>query len=1007
MPLNLGKNPHDFLTVSAIALACFLSARFADSLLGFGVMASPVWPPAGIALASLVLFGHRQWVGVTAGMLLFDLTLDVPWFVAGIMASGQTLGTITGAWLLRRMQFQPSLTRLQDALGFIFQGVVLSPIVNATISTINAGLTGIVDWQQSGIHWSTIWLGDGMGILTIAPVLFTWLGDRPCQQTMGQSPRHQWRSRLRKYSIYGEMLIWAISLLGVSWFVFHSSSPKVADYPLEYLPFPFLIWAALRFGQRSTVLGGLIVSGSAILGAVQGRGPFLSAEGNPREAIVLLQTFVGIITATALVLAAAVTERQQVEYKLRQKEKYLRGIFEGAGIGIGLDDLNGRIFESNPVLQTMLGYSREELEQLTFADFTHPEDLAKDTELFQEMIAGQRNTYQLEKRHIRKDGEVIWVRLTNSLVRDEAGNPRFTIGVVENISDRKQAEAALQQSEARFRVIAETAACAVLVYQGSRLRYANPAAEQITEYSRDELLAIDFWNLAHPEYRELVKGRGLARQRGEAVPSRYEIKILTKSGLERWVDFAAGVGSFEGQPAGIATAYDITDRKLAEAKLVITANRERLLSEMASRIRSSLDIETILQTTVEEVRQFLKADRVFIGCFGDCGSCRAVAESVAPEWAPVLGWQISDHHVDAIKALFQSSRLRVINDTSQIQKTPFLAEYYQRCQVRAGMGISLYLDGQMFGVLIANQCSGPREWQPFEIELLEQLATGVEIAIKQGRLYRQKQILAADLERQVEQRTAELQQRMEDLQHLNQVKDLLLHAVSHDLRTPVQGMLMVMNQLRSRCCESETVSVPRSILDRMIQSSDDQLQLLNALREEPATDDCKLALACRPFSLHEVLQAALQTVEPLFLQSQVQLINQISADLPRVFANPAQIQQVLERLLTNAVKHNLPGVTIALHTDVIDLDHASDNPSDSFKLIQVTVEDTGVGMTQDQCDRLFKPYVRSLDNPRRTGIGLGLYRCRQIMIAHSGQIGVTSQPGSGSKFWFTLPVAWD
>lgn len=1007
MPLNLGKNPHDFLTVSAIALACFLSARFADSLLGFGVMASPVWPPAGIALASLVLFGHRQWIGVTAGMLLFDLTLDVPWFVAGIMASGQTLGAITGAWLLRRMQFQPSLTRLQDALRFIFQGVVLSPIVNATISTINAGLTGIVDWQQSGIHWSTIWLGDGMGILTIAPVLFTWLGDRPCQQTMGQSPRHQWRSRLRKYSIYGEMLIWAISLLGVSWFVFHSSSPKVATYPLEYLPFPFLIWAALRFGQRSTVLGGLIVSGSAILGAVQGRGPFLSAEGNPREAIVLLQIFVGIITATALVLAAAVTERQQVEEKLRQKEKYLRGIFEGAGIGIGLDDLNGRIFESNPVLQTMLGYSREELEQLTFADFTHPEDLAKDTELFQEMIAGQRNTYQLEKRHIRKDGEVIWVRLTNSLVRDEAGNPKFTIGVVENISDRKQAEAALQQSEARFRVIAETAACAVLVYQGSRLRYANPAAEQITEYSRDELLAIDFWNLAHPEYRELVKGRGLARQRGEAVPSRYEIKILTKSGLERWVDFAAGVGSFEGQPAGIATAYDITDRKQAEAKLVITANRERLLSEMASRIRSSLDIETILQTTVEEVRQFLKADRVFIGCFGDCGSCRAVAESVAPEWAPVLGWQISDHHVDAIKALFQSSRLRVINDTSQIQKTPFLAEYYQRCQVRAGMGISLYLDGQMFGVLIANQCSGPREWQPFEIELLEQLATGVEIAIKQGRLYRQKQILAADLERQVEQRTAELQQRMEDLQHLNQVKDLLLHAVSHDLRTPVQGMLMVMNQLRSRCCESETVSVPRSILDRMIQSSDDQLQLLNALREEPATDDCKLALACRPFSLHEVLQAALQTVEPLFLQSQVQLINQISADLPRVFANPAQIQQVLERLLTNAVKHNLPGVTIALHTDVIDLDHASDNPSDSFKLIQITVEDTGVGMTQDQCDRLFKPYVRSLDNPRRTGIGLGLYRCRQIMIAHNGQIGVTSQPGSGSKFWFTLPVAWN
>jgi PAS domain S-box len=270
--------------------------------------------------------------------------------------------------------------------------------------------------------------------------------------------------------------------------------------------------------------------------------------------------------------------------------------------------------------------------------------------------------------------------------------PNQCLGLMfEDITNRKQAEEALQQSEARFRVIAETAACAVLVYQGTRLRYVNPATERITGYSRDEILSIDFWNLAHPEFRELVQQRGLARQRGEAAPSRYEIKILTKSGQERWVDFTAGVILYEGKPAGIATAYDITDRKQAEEKLLWAANRERLLAEMASRIRSSLKLEEILQTTVDEVRGFLKADRVFISYFDEAGGCQAVSESVDPQWGSILGWEVTDEKVLEFKTRIQSSRIRVVNDTSAIEETPFLRECYEQGKVRALVSVSLML----------------------------------------------------------------------------------------------------------------------------------------------------------------------------------------------------------------------------------------------------------------------------------------------------------------------------
>lgn len=142
-----------------------------------------------------------------------------------------------------------------------------------------------------------------------------------------------------------------------------------------------------------------------------------------------------------------VTAYRKVEQNLRESEARLRGMFEGAAIGIAVDDLQGRLITSNPALQKILGYSQEELNQVSFMDLTHPDDQAMEWELFQELISGNRNSYQIEKRDLRKDGQVVWVRLTNSLIRDEAGNPKFTIAMAEDITDRKRAEAALKQSQ--------------------------------------------------------------------------------------------------------------------------------------------------------------------------------------------------------------------------------------------------------------------------------------------------------------------------------------------------------------------------------------------------------------------------------------------------------------------------------------------------------------------------------------------------------------------------------
>jgi PAS domain S-box-containing protein len=133
--------------------------------------------------------------------------------------------------------------------------------------------------------------------------------------------------------------------------------------------------------------------------------------------------------------------------------------------------------------------------------------------------------------------------------------------------ERRRAEDALRKSEAKFRVLTESAASAILIFQDGKYRYANPSAEAITGYKKEEILEMGLGDLVHPEFREMVQARALARQRGESVPSRYEVKIIDKNGDERWLDVAATLTEFQGRPANLVSAFDITERKRAEQAL--------------------------------------------------------------------------------------------------------------------------------------------------------------------------------------------------------------------------------------------------------------------------------------------------------------------------------------------------------------------------------------------------------------------------------------------------------
>ncbi|WP_267383841.1 MASE1 domain-containing protein [Cyanobacterium sp. uoEpiScrs1] len=435
----------------------------------------------------------------------------------------------------------------------------------------------------------------------------------------------------------------------------------------------------------------------------------------------------------------------------------------------------------------------------------------------------------------------------------------------------------------------------------------------------------------------------------------------------------------------------VTERQRAEKQLRDAVERDHLLAEIALRIRQSLEVEQIFKTTVAEIRRLIHADRVFIATLHNDGRLDVVAESVIPRYSSILRGSVKDDLLTDIQSLFTRGQTFMVADIDSINLSETMEQYTQRYHIKAALIVPLHVDGQPLGLLVAHQCSQRRHWQKEEVRLLEQLADQMMIAMGQAKLYQKVQKLNSNLEEQVQEHTYQLQDKIQEVQKLYDMKAVFLQAVSHDLRTSIMGMLMLLKNLQNR--QGENLSISHGILDRMIKSSNRQLTLINALSKDHFAEEFPLNMNLQAISLKKVVANLSQGWQSYLSQNKATLILEISDNLPFIFADSNQLSQVFGHLLSNALKHNTPGINLVLKATF------------SNGMIRCCLIDNGVGMEEKQCAQMFRLYLRSLHDRRRTGIGLGSYQCRQIIEAHGGKIGVDSSPGEGCQIWFTLPIA--
>ena len=295
-----------FPTLPAIGILIFvyfIAGKFGLMLASLHVSASPVWPPAGIALGALLVLGYRAWPAIFIGAFFVNVTTAGNVATSLAIASGNTLEAFCGAWLVNRFAGGTTVfDRPQGVFNFALAAAV-STIIGPAFGVTSLALAGFADWANYGAIWLTWWLGDATGDLLIAPLIILW----------SIPSKRRWN---RREAVEVGILLLLLFVLGEAVFGgWLAISAK--NYPIAFICGPIVIWTAFRFTQRETASGIFILSAIAIWGTLHGFGPFLSETEN--QSLLALQSWTAVLTITAMALSAGMAERRRAEEALQQQ----------------------------------------------------------------------------------------------------------------------------------------------------------------------------------------------------------------------------------------------------------------------------------------------------------------------------------------------------------------------------------------------------------------------------------------------------------------------------------------------------------------------------------------------------------------------------------------------------------------------------------------------------------------------------------------------------------------
>lgn len=543
-----------------------------------------------------------------------------------------------------------------------------------------------------------------------------------------------------------------------------------------------------------------------------------------------------------------------------------------------------------------------------------------------------------------------------------------------NISDRQATEEALRESEERWQLAVRGTNDGIWDWNiKTNEVFFSSRWKEMLGYEEEEIINhLDEWtNRVHPDDLGWVT---------EAIQEHFkrktpfyitEHRVRCKDGSYKWIlDRGQALWDEAGNAIRMAGSHtDITERKLAEEELRLQNERSQLFADISLKIRQSLEPEEILQTSVTEVQKLLKADRVLIFRLWEDGSGTVVQESVLPDFPVVLGEKIDDPcFSQEYQEKYRQGRVSAIVDIEQAEIQECHANLLKQFRVKANLVVPIIERENCWGLLIAHQCSSPREWIKFEVELLQSLANQIGIALAQARL----------LQRETEQR--------QELARSNADLEQFAYIASHDLQEPLRMVTSYLQLLQKRYRDKLDADA-----DEFIAYAVDGATRMQGLIQDLLSYS-RVSTRGQPFKTvngDRALRDALDNLKMAIAETNAI----VTFDpLPQVMADGIQLTQLFQNLIANAIKFRRE-IPLKIHVGV--------KKSDENWLFSVS--DNGIGIEEQYFEKIFLIFQRLHRRTDYPGTGIGLAICKKIVERHGGKIWLESKPNRGSIFYFTMP----
>ena len=609
--------------------------------------------------------------------------------------------------------------------------------------------------------------------------------------------------------------------------------------------------------------------------------------------------------------------------------------------------------------------------------------------------------YGILETQVNAEGELTWLETNKIPLLDLDGNVIGILGTFEDVTARQEAEEKIKQSLRKlsdFQEALTRSAIVSIMDTSGIITYVNERFCEISQYSAAELVGKPH-QIVDSGYHSAAFWQHLWTTIAKGEIWQGEIYDRAKDGQGYWVN-ATIIPSLDenNQPIQyLEILEDISERKKAEAALEHQLRKTRLLNQLTQAIHQSLDTEEIFQTATKQIRQFLEVDCVgILQVQEEPESNRQIGKLVAQDLTTKVdsSWheRLEECCFQTYLAIDQQPReILAIADTQKADLSTTYLKLLQALDFRSYLAVPLLQGNHLWGLLCIYQSSLTRQWNHAEIEFMQKIAAQLGIALYQAQLLAQEKHQRYLLDRQNRQ----LRQAKEEAEQANVAKSSFLANMSHELRTPL-NVILGFSQVMYR--DADVTPQQQETLRIINQSGEHLLNLINDVLEVTKIEAGKTSLKNDHFDLHYLLDSLSQMLSLKAETKGLRLIFERAPDVPvYVQSDQGKVRQILINLLNNALKFTAQG-EVKLTTT------ARKTTSEQTELC-FAVKDTGIGITSAEIDYLFDPFVQTESGVKsQQGTGLGLSIGRKFARLMGGDITVESQYGSGSTFYFILPV---